>query len=174
MSGATVRALNETDPYETRLPVDAEYHGVYVRDERARIFGREQDVVTLRVTSPHIHAGLPVYWFLGVPEARGPRRLALSSAWARAYMVATGRRAPSRREARALRARDLLADCEWRFRVREVARDSEGVPRAEEQRYTVVRHLLGRASGTPPCLRPGWTAEPSQGEPSRRNRGQAQ
>jgi len=145
-------ASGARDPYGTRIPADREYVGGFVGAREFNGFGERRYVAFFRVIEPEEFAGREVPLFVNIPAERGPKRIARSSNFARAYMVATGRREPTRKEARQLKPADFLRDCAFRLRVRDVEKSSDGIKLTEEQRYSKIEALLERVTGSPPCI----------------------
>lgn len=134
------------DPYATRIP-NGEYQVALVGEERQTLFGRDSWRTRWRVTDgEHLGAELYAWWKVPTGARFGPR-----NAYAAAVVIALERRAP--RNLHTHRPSHFCGDCVFLARVRDVARDSNGVTRPELARYSRLAFLVKRLSGTPPALR---------------------
>jgi hypothetical protein len=138
-------ASRRVDPYETRIPA-GDYSVALVAEERQTLFGRPTWRTRWRVTDGK-HLGAEIYGWWAIPGPRfGPR-----NAYATAVAIATERRAP--RDLARSRPSHFFSECVLLARVRDVARDSNGVERPDGARYSRLAYLLRRLAGAPPSLR---------------------
>ena len=139
----------ERDPYDTYIP-DGEYSVAFCSENQFRFYSSYRWAVVMRIVEGE-HMGLPLLFFLNIPELRKWRtpgaRLSL------AYEAATGMRAPAQIAKR--RPGSFLADKLLVAQTETVERNSYGELRPLDARYSKINRLVPQ--WTPPTSAKGRT-----------------
>ena len=137
--------LAKLDPYDTRIP-DGEYSVAFDSEEPFWNHGRQVWGVVFRIVDDE-HTGLPIFFFLNIPQLR--QRRTPSARLSLAYEAATGRRAPAR--IAEVRPGSFLAEKLLVGQTRTVEIDIHGQARPLEHRYSVIDRLVPAPAPSSPC-----------------------
>ena len=137
------------DAYQTQIP-DGEYEVAFRKAEKFRFLGRRWVwAIHMTVMSEGEHFGKPILFFLSaLPKGKRP-----TPGWriASAYEKATRLRPP--KHLARYKPDDFMEGCTFLACVFQGTKDSDGVERPDGARYSKVKFLIRRLSGTPPCIR---------------------